>query len=76
MLSVQVEGKQIEGKIGISEFRLTRKGREMEAAAQGQRAIYESESRKPGQAQPSGLPQPVPCKKGNEKAKSKGGAGW
>jgi hypothetical protein len=50
MLPFQVkEGKQIEGKIGISEARLTRKEWEMEAAAHVQRAICESENRKPGQ---------------------------
>ena len=69
MLPVQVkEGKQMEGKIRISESRLTRKGWETEAAAHVQRAICESENRKPGQAQSYCLP-PDSRKKGNEKAK-------
>ena len=70
MLPVQIKvGKQTEGKIGISESRLTSKGQVVVTAAHVQRAIHKSESRKPGQAQSFCLPPPVSPKKGNEKAK-------
>ena len=63
--SLDKVGKQIDRKIGISEFKLTSKGRVVVYAAQVQGAIHKSENRKLGQAQPYCLSPAVSRKKGN-----------